>query len=81
MIIHNTAIINKGKIVNGPSFQLRNNINVDCMNNSVISSGTPRFKKITGKIASFLTGAEVTPIIGIGCMTYYLDEIIEKISF
>ena len=55
--IHNTAIIKKGKIVNGPSFQLRNNINVDCMNNSVISSGTPRFKKkITGKIASFLTG-------------------------
>lgn len=55
--IHNTAIIKKGKIVNGPSFQLRNNINVDCMNNSVISSGTPRFKKkIKGKIASFLTG-------------------------
>ena len=55
--IHNTAIINKGKIVNGPSFQLRNNINVDCMNNSVISKGTPRFKKkIKGKVVSLLTG-------------------------
>ena len=55
--IHDTAIIKNRKIVDGPSFQLRDNINVNCINNSVISKGTPRFrKKIKGKVLSLLTG-------------------------
>ena len=55
--IHDTAIINKNKIVDGPSFQLRNNRNVDCLKNSIIENGTPRFKKkLKGKILSLLTG-------------------------
>ena len=35
--IHDTAIIKNNKIVDGPSFQLRNNTNVDCLKNSVFS--------------------------------------------
>lgn len=55
--IHDTAIIKNKKIVDGPSFQLRNNIDTGCLNNSVISKGTPRFKKkIKGKVVSLLTG-------------------------
>ncbi len=55
--IHDTAIIKNRKIVEGPSFQLRNNINSDCINNSVITKGTPRFRKnIKGKVLSLLTG-------------------------
>jgi len=55
--IHDTAIIKDNKIVDGPSFQLRNNTNADCLLNSVFSKGTPRFKKkINGTILSLLTG-------------------------
>ena len=55
--IHDTAIIKNNKIVDGPSFQLRNNTNVDCLKNSVFSKGTPRFrKKINGAVFSLLTG-------------------------
>ena len=55
--IHDTAIIKNNKIINGPSFQLRNNKNVSCENNSVFEKGTPRFKKkISGKVLSLLTG-------------------------
>ncbi len=55
--IHDTAIIKNRKIVDGPSFQLRKNINVSCNENSVISKGTPRFRgKIKGKVLSLLTG-------------------------
>ena len=43
--------------MDGPSFQLRNNRNVDCLKNSIIENGTPRFKKkLKGKILSLLTG-------------------------
>ncbi len=55
--IHDTALINNSKIVDGPSFQLRDNINVDCLKNFIIENGTPRFKKkLKGKILSLLTG-------------------------
>ena len=55
--IHNTALINDNKIVDGPSFQLKNNINVDCLKNSIIENGTPRLKKkLKGKILTLLTG-------------------------
>ena len=55
--IHDTAVINKNRIVDGPSFQLRKNRNVDCLKNSIIENGTPRFKKkLKGKILSLLTG-------------------------
>lgn len=55
--IHDTAIIKDNKIVDGPSFQLRNNTNADCLVNSVFSKGTPRFKKkINGTVLSLITG-------------------------
>lgn len=55
--IHNTAILKNNKIIEGPSFQLRDNVNVDCMENSVLLNGTPRFRKIIkGNILSLLTG-------------------------
>jgi len=55
--IHDTAIIKNNKIIDGPSFQLRNNRNEDCEYNSVFKKGTPRFKKkINGIVLSLLTG-------------------------
>ena len=55
--IHDSAIISNNKIVDGPSFQLRDNINVDCLRNSIIEIGTPRLKKkLNGKIFTLLTG-------------------------
>ena len=55
--IHDTAIIKDNKIINGPSFQYRSNKNAECKLNSVISKGTPRFKKkIKGNVLSLLTG-------------------------
>ena len=55
--IHDTAIIKDNKIIDGPSFQLRNNFNSDCLNNSVLKKGTPRLKKrVKGKVLSLLTG-------------------------
>lgn len=55
--IHDTAFIKDNQIVEGPSFQLRDNFDVDCLNNSVIKKGTPRLrKKISGTVLSLLTG-------------------------
>ncbi len=61
--IHDTAIIKDNMILNGPSFQYRkfnnytNLFNDDCKKNSVISIGTPRFKKnFKGSVLSLLTG-------------------------
>jgi len=55
--IHDTAIILENSIIQGPSFQLRNNINKDSKENSVFEKGTPRFiKKFKGKVFSLLTG-------------------------
>ncbi len=55
--IHDTAIIKDNQIVNGPSFQYRKNKNAECKFNSVLTKGTPRFKKkVEGKVLSLLTG-------------------------
>jgi len=55
--IHDTAIIKHNKIIDGPSFQLRYNINEECSKNSVFKNGTPRLrKKINGSVFSLLTG-------------------------
>ena len=43
--IHDTAIIKNNKIVDGPSFQLRNNTNVDCLKNSVFQKGHQDLEK------------------------------------
>jgi capsular polysaccharide biosynthesis protein len=62
--IHDSAIIIKKKIINGPSFQYRKLApddpglaNADSILNSVLKKGTPRFKKkIKGSVFSLLTG-------------------------
>lgn len=55
--IHDTAIIKDNNIIEGPSFQYRNNINSFCKLNSVFQKGTPRFKKkINGSVLSLLVG-------------------------
>ena len=55
--IHDTAIITDNKIVIGPSFQQRDNVNSDIKNNIVFTKGTPRLlRKIKGTTLSLLTG-------------------------
>jgi len=55
--IHDTAVIYKDKIVEGASFQLRDNVNVHCEQNIIFKKGTPRFKKkLNGTVLSLLTG-------------------------
>jgi len=55
--IHDTAIILENKIVEGPSFQLRDNNNSEISNNIVFEKGTPRkLRKLNGAAASLLTG-------------------------
>jgi capsular polysaccharide biosynthesis protein len=55
--IHDTAIIIDNKIVQGASFQLRDNKNAKIEKNIVFKKGTPRIKKkINGKVLSLLTG-------------------------
>ena len=55
--IHDTAIILENKIIEGPSFQLRNNNNSPVSNNIVFEKGTPRkLRKIRGSALSLLTG-------------------------
>ena len=55
--IHDTAIIKGNQIIDGPSFQYRNNKNDKCENNTVFIKGTPRFKKrLKGTVLSLLTG-------------------------
>ena len=55
--INDTAIIHKNQIVDGPSFQLRESVDVDSGHNIVFSKGTPRLKKkIDGVLFSLLTG-------------------------
>ena len=55
--IHDTAIILENKIIEGPSFQLRNNNNSPISNNVVFEKGTPRIlRKLDGIVASLLTG-------------------------
>ena len=60
--IHDLAIIKNNEIIDGPSFQYRNNkiglpVNEECKHNIVFKKGTPRIrKKRKGKIFSLLTG-------------------------
>ena len=55
--IHDSAVIKNRKIVEGPSFQLRNNVNVNCLDNSIFQNGTPRIRrKLKGTVFSLLTG-------------------------
>tara|TARA_X000000368_G_scaffold407920_1_gene387928 strand:- start:7260 stop:8357 length:1098 start_codon:yes stop_codon:yes gene_type:complete len=55
--IHDSALIIDNKIVDGPSFQLRNHINVNSIENIVFKRGTPKIKKIfKGKVLSLLIG-------------------------
>ena len=55
--IHDTAVILDNKIIEGPSFQLRNNINSNINDNIVFEKGTPRLlKKLNGSVLSLLTG-------------------------
>ena len=43
--IHDTAFIKNNFIIEGPSFQFRNNVIADCNKNIVFKKGTPRIKK------------------------------------
>jgi len=85
--IHDTAIILEKKIINGPSFQLRNNNNDICEKNIVLRKGTPRLKKkVDGNVLSLLTGGggnenywhwlfDVLPRIKIVSEVYNISEI------
>jgi capsular polysaccharide biosynthesis protein len=55
--VHDTAVIKDNRIIEGPSFQIRNNIYKECKDNSVFEKGTPRFRKrLKGTVLSLLTG-------------------------
>ena len=55
--IHDTAVILENKIIEGPSFQLRNNNNSNIRNNIVFKKGTPRkLRNLNGIVLSLLTG-------------------------
>ena len=55
--INNTAIIHKNKIIDGPSFQIKDAKFVETKENVVLYKGTPRIKKkIRGTVFSLLTG-------------------------
>ena len=55
--IHDAAFIVDNQILEGPSFQLRNNRNVSSDANIVFAIGTPRLKKnFKGNVLSLLTG-------------------------
>jgi len=55
--IQDTALIYKNLLIDGPSFQLRNNVNSNIKRNIVLEKGTPRIlKKINGEVLSLLTG-------------------------
>jgi len=55
--INDTAVIVENKIIDGPSFQLRNTKNSKCKENIVLRKGTPKLrKKINGTVLSLLTG-------------------------
>ena len=55
--IHDTAVILEDKIIEGPSFQLRDNNNSSISNNTVFEKGTPRkLSKLNGAVVSLLTG-------------------------
>ena len=55
--INDTSIIQNNKIINGPSFQIRNVKFENIKHNIVFTKGTPRLKrKLSGNLFSLLTG-------------------------
>ena len=55
--IHDTAVILENKILEGPSFQYRNNKNYSANKNIVFTKGTPKIKRnLNGSVMSLLTG-------------------------
>ena len=55
--IHDTAIIRNNFLIDGPSFQFRDNKMAEAKYNSIFHKGTPRIKKkLRGKVFSLLTG-------------------------
>lgn len=55
--VHDTAFIVKDRIIDGPSFQHRNQKNADIFSNIVFQKGTPKYKKnLNGTVFSLLTG-------------------------
>lgn len=55
--IDNFAIIHNNALVTGPSYQLKNNNFSSIKNNSVLKTGTPKFKRIVdGTVLSLLSG-------------------------
>tara|TARA_Y100001970_G_scaffold257809_1_gene337062 strand:+ start:5013 stop:6122 length:1110 start_codon:yes stop_codon:yes gene_type:complete len=55
--IHDAAFIIDNQIIDGPSFQLRNNRNASANENIVFNKGTPKLKKnFRGNVLSLLTG-------------------------
>ncbi len=55
--INDTAYIHDQKIIEGPSFQIRNTNFSHIENNIVLEKGTPRFQKVLkGKVLSLLSG-------------------------
>jgi len=55
--IHDTAILLDNKIIDGPSFQLRDNYNSPAKDNIVFEKGTPRkLIKLKGTVLLLLTG-------------------------
>ncbi len=55
--INDTAFIIENKLIEGPSFQLRNVKNSNISNNIVLTKGTPKIKKkFKGSVFSLLTG-------------------------
>ncbi len=55
--INDTSIIQNNKIINGPSFQIRNVKFENIKHNVVFTKGTPRLKrKLNGNLFSLLTG-------------------------
>ena len=55
--VNNTAFIRNDKIIDGPSFQIKNLINTSVKENVVFKINTPRFiKKFDGSVLSLLSG-------------------------
>ena len=55
--INDTAFIHDQKVINGPSFQIRNTNFSKIENNIVLEKGTPRFqRRLKGSVLSLLSG-------------------------
>ena len=85
--INNTAIIRDNKLIEGPSFQIKDAKFLDITNNVVLQKGTPRLKKnLKGTVFSLLTGGagnfnywhwifDVLPRLNILKNSYDLDKV------